>query len=61
MTVREFVDLALSVNGDTIKIYDNEKGDGVFKGIVCDLQDDILDRTIGSWNIEEGTICLNVD
>ncbi len=61
ITVREFVDLALSVNGDTIKIYDNEKGDNIFKGTISKLTDDILDRSIGSWNIEDGTICLNID
>lgn len=61
MSVREFTDLALSKHSDEIKIYDNEISAYIYEGVICDLQDDILDRDIGSWNIEDNTICLNID
>lgn len=61
ITVREFVDLVLDDHCSSIKIYDNNESTDMFKGFVCDLTDDILDRDIGSWDIEDGTICLNID
>lgn len=61
MQVRYFTDLVLDSHCSRIKVYDNEKQIDVYNGCVCDLQDDILDADIGSWNIEDGTICLNID
>ena len=61
ITVREFADLALDRHCSIIKIYDNNISADIFTGFVYDLTDDILDRDIGSWNIEDETICLNID
>lgn len=61
MLVKDFTDLVLDAHISEIKVYDNEQQTDIYKGCVYDLQDDILYRSIGSWNIEDNTLCLNID
>ena len=60
MLVREFTDLVIDADWTFIRVFDNESQNNIFAGFVVDLNDNILDATIDSWNIEENTICLNI-
>jgi hypothetical protein len=60
MLIREFTALATD-DIMWIKVYDNTEAIDIFKGYICDLSDDILDTEIGSWDIEDETICFNIN
>ena len=60
MLVREFTALATD-DIIWIKVYDNRMAVDVFQGYIYELSDDILEAEISSWDIEDETICLNID
>jgi hypothetical protein len=60
MLVREFT--ALATNDIMwIKVYDNEVAIDIFQGYIEDLPYYILNAEIGSWDIEDETICFNIN
>ena len=60
ITLREFVDLAVDDIYDCY-IYDNEEKNNVFKGMLCDIPDDLLDAVVSSWEFDDCGIGININ
>jgi hypothetical protein len=60
MLIREFTALATD-DIMWIKVYDNEVAIYIFNGHIYELPDYILDMEIESWDIEDETICFNIN
>ena len=60
MLIREFTALATD-DIMWIKVFDNTEARDIFAGDIYELPDDILDAEIESWDIEDETICFNIN
>ncbi len=59
MTLQDFVEMALDNIYDCY-IWDNNKEKEIFRGMLSDIPDELLDREFSSWEIERNTIGFNI-
>lgn len=60
MKLYEFLNMAVEETYDCY-IYDNEKEEDVFVGMISDIPDELLIADMTSWEMYNGTIGFNVD
>lgn len=61
MTVSELCNLYIEPT-ETMTIFDNETGKNVFEGSFREaMQSEYSDAEIGSFGIEDGMICININ
>lgn len=60
MTLYEFIEMAVD-NCYPCYIWDNNKEENIFGGILSDIPDELLEREITSWELENGKIGFNID
>ena len=60
MTVYEFLNLFVEEDKQKFAIYENDRGENVFKGFLKDLPPEIADREITSIDNIENSLTLNV-
>ena len=60
MILNEMIELAVE-NYYECRVWRNVLEKNVFKGKISDIPENLLDREITSWEIEDGIIIFNVD
>ena len=60
ITLQDFVEMAIENYYDCY-VWDNEKEKEVFKGIIDDIPDELLECEFSSWEIYNGKIGLNIN
>ena len=60
MTLQDFIDMAIENYYDCYA-WDNQKEKEVFKGIIDDIPDELLECEFSSWEIDNGRIRLNIN
>lgn len=60
ITLQDFIEMAIENYYDCY-VWDNEKEKEVFKGIIDDIPDELLEYEFSSWEIYNGKIGLNIN
>lgn len=60
MTIGEFIEMAIDDIYDCY-VWDNEKEEEIFNGMLCDVPDDLLEEIFSSWELEKNAIGFNIN
>ncbi len=60
MTIYEFIEMAIDNIYDCY-IWDNDLEKEIFKGMLCDIPDDLQEKEFSSWEIEGNAIGFNIN
>ncbi len=60
MTIGDFVEMAID-NIYNCYVWDNEREEKIFRGILCDIPDDLLTEEFSSWEMENNSIGFNIN
>ena len=64
MTIQELLDMR--TEDDNFLIFSFSKGENIFEGDLTDLEDNdklnyLLDEELSSFDVENNTLCINID
>ena len=60
ITLQDFIEMAIESYYDCY-VWDSEKEEEVFKGIINDIPEELLECEFTSWEIDNGRIGFNIN